>query len=215
MFGIRASCISVTTLQGRFEAAGVDRSITIISSDGRRIAALYEAKNFLCPLNVLLDLFHVVFECLHALMINGVVSGRYVDIARGCGTSGWSLTLQSSLGFSMFWLVSSIVAIMIWWRVAIDCVCKWHGTNLCLSFIRWLKLLVHNGRAIVLTTWYHLIGQRLSIDWNRISLYLMLADNSSAVHLTSWYISEESVLATGGGTGHRVWQRFDVLSIWL
>ena len=88
MFGIWTSGISVTTLQRRFEATLVDWRITIISLHGRRVAALYEAKNFLSSLNVLLNLFHVIFECLHALMINGVVRSRYVEIARGSGTSG-------------------------------------------------------------------------------------------------------------------------------
>ena len=88
MFGISTSGIRVTTLQRRFEAALVDRSIAIISLHGRRVAALYEAKNFLSSLDVLLNLFHVIFECLHALVIDGVVSGRYVDIAGGRRTSG-------------------------------------------------------------------------------------------------------------------------------
>ena len=88
MFGIGASGICVTTLQRRFEATLVDWSITIISLHGRRVAALDEAKNFLSSLDVLLYFFHVIFECLHALMINRVVSCRYVDIARGGWTSG-------------------------------------------------------------------------------------------------------------------------------
>ena len=88
MFGIWTSGISVTTLQRRFEATLVDWRITIISLHGRRVATLYEAKNFLSSLNVLLNLFHVIFECLHALMINGVVRSWYVEIALGSGTSG-------------------------------------------------------------------------------------------------------------------------------
>ena len=188
MFGIRTSGISVATLQRRLQATLVDRCLTIISLHGRRVAALYEAKNFLSSLNVLLYLFHVIFECLHALVINWVVRGWYVDIALGSRTCGWPLALQISLRFSVFWLVSSIVTIMIWWWLAVDSVRQRHGTNLWLRLILWLKLLIHDGRAIVLTTWYHLVGQRFPIDWNWISLYLMLVDNTSAVHLTSWYI---------------------------
>ena len=60
-FIIGTSRISVTALQRRFEAALVDRSIAIITSDGRRVAALDEAEHFLCALHVLLYLLHVIF----------------------------------------------------------------------------------------------------------------------------------------------------------
>ena len=147
-------------------------------------------------------------------MINGIVSCRYVDIARGGWTSGWPFALQINLRFSVFWLATSIVAIMIRWRLAIDRVCQWHWTNLWLCLIWWLKLLIDDSRAIVLTAWYHLVGQRFSIDWNWVSLCLLMADYSSAVHLTSWYISQESILATRSAR-NRIRQRFDVLTIRL